>query len=121
MTGVPLGVTVIYGYVDFTDTTPKTLFTLPRGATPLFAVVQTLTAFNDTGTDLLELGIAGDNDYFAAGLSVAALGGQFSTLTQSPQLEAQTGVTATYTGQNSNASAGKALVTVAYANPFRVK
>ena len=111
-------VSVITALVDHTDTAARTLFSLPQGAVPLFATVQTEVAFNDTGTDVLDLGIAGDEDYFAAGVSVAAAGGQMVAFSQSPVLASQTGVVAKYTGQNGDATQGRARVAVAYGTPF---
>lgn len=114
-----LGVVVQQATVTYLDTTAKALFSLPAGATPLFAVVQVETAFDDTGTDLVEIGAGSDADYFASGISVAATGGQMVVLTKSPVLTGQTQVTATYTGENANAAAGRAKISLIYATPFQ--
>ena len=112
------GVVTVQGALTFADTSPRLLFTLPQGATPLLAVLQVETAFDDSGTDLLALGIAGDGDYFAAALDVSAAGGQLVTLAQAPETARALGVTATYSGQNGDAAAGRAVVTLLYATPF---
>lgn len=112
------GIVMIQEAVGYAEAVPKLLFTLPTGAVPLFAVVQTEVAFNDSGTDTLNLGIAGDDDYFAAGINVATAGGQMVVFSHSPELALMTGVTATYAGQNGDATAGRAVVNLAYATPF---
>ena len=114
------GIVMIQGTVGHADAASKLLCTLPTGAVPLFAVVQTEVAFNDSGTDTLALGIAGDDDYFAAGINVASAGGQMVVFSHSPELALMTGVLATYTGQNGDATAGRAVVNLAYATPFEV-
>ncbi len=113
-----LGVVMQQATVTYQNTSAKALFSLPAAAVPLFAIVQTETAFDDTGTDLLQIGAGSDADYFASGISVAAAGGQLIALNQSPVLTKQTQVTATYTGENGNAAAGRAKVFMIYANPF---
>lgn len=113
-----LGVVMQQATVTYLNTSAKALFSLPTGAVPLFAVVQTETAFDDTGTDLLQIGAGTDADYFASGISVAATGGQLVALNRSPVLTGQTQVTATYTGENSNAAAGRAKINLIYATPF---
>ena len=114
------GIVMIQEAVGYAEAAPKLLFTLPQGAVPLFAVVQTETAFNDSGTDSLALGIAGDDDYFAAGVNVATVGGQMVVFSHSPELALMTGVLATYTGQNGDATAGRAVINLVYATPFEL-
>ena len=87
------GIVMIQEAVGYADAASKLLCTLPTGAVPLFAVVQTEVAFNDSGTDTLDLGIAGDDDYFAAGINVATAGGQMVVFSHSPELALMTGVT----------------------------
>lgn len=116
--GMNRGLVSIQGVVTFRDTTARSLFSLPPGATPLFAIVQTEVAFNDTGADTLNLGIDQDDDYFAAGISLAAVGGQMVVFSQSPNLDRQVGVIGKYTGANSNATAGRAVINLVFATPF---
>lgn len=113
-----LGVQVAVGEVTFGDTTAKQLFALPKGAYVLDVRVQVETAFNDSGTDLLDIGTDSDADYFVNDADVSSAGYLAVTLLQAPKLTSLTGITATYTGQNSNASAGKALVYVVFGSPF---
>lgn len=60
------------GTVARTDTTAKTLFGLPKGATILFSVVQYNTA-SDAGTSaVVEAGYSGDGDAIANGVNAKA-------------------------------------------------
>ncbi len=116
--GMNRGLVMIQAVVTYQDTTPRSLFSLPSGAIPLYAVVQTEVAFNDSGTDVLNLGIDQDDDYLAAGVSLASVGGQMVVFNQSPDLSRQVGVIAKYIGQNGDASAGRAVVNLIFATPF---
>ncbi len=112
------GLVAIQAVVTHKDTAAKSLFSLPSGATPLYAIVQTEVAFNDSGTDVLNLGIDQDDDYLAAGVSLAAVGGQMVVFNQSPDLGRQVGVIGKYIGQNGDATAGRAVVNLIFATPF---
>lgn len=111
-------IAVMYNTVAYTDTTAKTLFVLPTGAVILQWLVNVTTAFNDSGTDLLDIGGAAANTY-ANDLDVSATGqitaGYTAAQMFATPLTGPVTVTATYTGQNSNASAGAATVAVFYA------
>lgn len=100
------------GFVLHTDTAAKSLFTLPANAFLLDLVVFVETAFNDSGTDLLDIGKLGTGNHYVNDLSVVAAGKGAPTITNLGDVGAN-GVTVvgTYIGQNSNASAGKAWVT----------
>lgn len=104
--------------VTFADGS-KTLFSLPSGATPLLAMVVVTTAFNDSGADTLELGISSDPDYYAVGIPLGATGSQLIALTNVRALARKTGIVAKYTGENSDATAGRAEVHVLYSSPFK--
>ncbi len=112
------------GVITFQDTTAKKLFELPRYATLLDIKVQVVTAFNDSGTDVIDIGTAIDGDYFVNDYSVVSEGFGVATLLKGGNLEVLgfkgpvVDVFGTYIGQNSNASAGKALVFAEYAVPF---
>ena len=112
------GNVTMQGVVVHKDTAPKALFSLPQGATPLLAVVQTEVAFNDSGTDTLSLGIPGDADYYAAAIDVGTPGGQLVALSHSPELGSMGAVLATYTGQNGDATGGRAVINLVVAMPF---
>ena len=112
------GLVTIQAVVTYQDTTAKSLFSLPSGAIPLYAIVQTEVAFNDSGTDTLNLGIDQDDDYLAAGVSLAAVGGQMVVFNQSPEFSRQVGVIGKYLGQNGDAAAGRAVVNLIFATPF---
>lgn len=94
-----------------------TVGTIPAGALilkPMSGVLVT-TAFNDSGTDLLDIGTSDNDDLFMTDVSVAALG--FTACDEAIGgylVASDTVITATYTGQNSNASAGAAEIIIAY-------
>lgn len=105
--------------------------TLTVGKIPPYSVVvgggvHIVTAFNGSGTDLLDVGFIGattDADGYATALTLAAVG--FIAL---DELAATTNimgtvehtVTCLYTDQNSNASAGEAWVIVNYVSGYPV-
>ena len=73
-----------------------------------------VTGFNDSGTDLLGIGITGTLAKYVSALSVASGGASAVTLLASAVESAanSTGIIITYTGQNGNASAGECNVTL---------
>lgn len=93
---------------------------LPANSQILEINVDVLTAFNDTGTDLLDIGKSGSAEFFAANLdlsSVARVLGSSDAAKLTNYVDtgtSQVTVQALYTGQNSDASAGSARVTVIY-------
>lgn len=110
-----------YASFDYTDTTATQLFTLPAGAVIVdFGVIVT-TAFNDTGTDLLNVGVTGDTDRFVddlAGAAAMTRAGAASTMPTTylfgTPLTEETPILATYTGENADASAGAATFYLVY-------
>lgn len=86
--------------------------------------VHIVTAFNDSGTDVLDVGFIGattDDDAYATDLTLAAVG--FIVLDELAATSNIMGtvehtVTATYAGQNSNATAGEAYVIVNYVSGY---
>jgi hypothetical protein len=104
--------------VLFSNTaTQLTVGTVPAGAvllTPLSGAVVT-TAFNDSGTDFLDIGTSTTGDLFATDLDVSSLG--FKACDESVAgalFSVDTVITATYTGQNGNATTGAAEVVIAF-------
>jgi len=65
---------VRHGTFDKEDTTAKTLFTLPAGATPIDWVIDVTEDFNAGTNNNLDFGIDTDDDYFAADLAIGTLG-----------------------------------------------
>lgn len=110
---------VFQGTVAFTNTTAKTLFTLPANAIPRNVDVTVTTAFNDSGSDLLDVGLGATGNAFVAALDVSATGRKAPTVAG---LDVGIGttalaVTAKYTGQNANSTTGAATITVSYLVP----
>lgn len=86
--------------------------------------VHVITGFNDSGNDFLDVGFVGattDDDAYATDLSLASVG--FIELDELAATNNIMGtvehtVTATYTGQNANATAGDAYVVVNYVTAY---
>lgn len=109
-------------YLD--NGTAVTVGKLPPYSVVVGGGVHIVTAFNDSGTDYLDVGFVGattDDDAYATDLTLAAVG--FIVL---DELAATTNimgtvehtVTATYAGQNSNATAGEGWVIVNYVTAY---
>jgi hypothetical protein len=105
--------TVVFGNTG----TQLTVGTIPSGAVLLTALSGAVvtTVFNDSGTDLLDIGVSSNDDLFATDLDVSSLGFKACDESVAEALfSADTVVTATYTGQNANATTGSAEVVIAY-------
>ncbi|MBM4467440.1 MAG: hypothetical protein FJ014_18105 [Chloroflexi bacterium] len=108
--------------VAYTDTSNKTMFVIPANADIVDIMLVVTTAFNDTGTDLLNCGYtAGSpNEYIANGV-VSAVGvqrmGADATMPYAKVGDVGSSnvtVLCKYTGQNGNSSAGAATVQILY-------
>ena len=109
-----------YGAFAHTDTTAKLLFTLPQGAVIVGWTTNVDALFNDSGTDYLDIGDGTTANRFADDLDLSAVGqlvvGYAAGEMYTP-LTAETGIYATYVGQNSNADAGHATLAVHFILP----
>ncbi len=108
-----------YATLEYTDTTAKELFTLPSGAVILDFWINVSVAFNDTGTDLVDIRDSTTDDRYVAALDVSPIGlltaqSDPTELMQDPYTEPVV-VEGLFTGSNADASAGTAVVTVIYA------
>lgn len=109
------GVTLtLQGTVAYTDTTAKTLGTLPAGARILDIIVDVETAFNSSGTDLLDLGKTGTANHYINDLDIAATGRKAPTLTNLGKSTTPITVIATYVQSVADATTGSATVTILY-------
>lgn len=93
--------------------------TLPAGAIVVGGGVQLVTTFNDSGTDLLDIGSTADADEFASALVISAtapvwIAADELATNNSYSDTAEITVTATYTGQNGDPSAGVADIVIYY-------
>lgn len=105
------------GTLAYTNTTAKVLGYLPPNAFVSSIKVFITTAFNDTGTDLIDIGISGTANYFANDVTASSEAQAAVTLTKGAVVQSTikpTPIYATYIGQNSNASAGAATIVVEY-------
>lgn len=106
--------------ITYLNTTATTIGVIPAGASVIGGGVHIITAFNDSGTDTIDVGFIGgttDADGYATLLAATAVG--FIALdelaaTTNIQQSVVTTVTAQYNGQNSNATAGVADVIIMY-------
>lgn len=112
----PTAAQVVYqsrSTVAYTDTTAKDLFVIPANADIIGILVNVTTAFNDSGTDVLDIGKTGTGNHFKNDLDVSSTGQTVTGWSNLGDVGASAvTVTATYTGQNANSSAGAATVTV---------
>lgn len=103
-----------------TNGTVVTVGTIPAGASVVGGGVHIVTAFNDSGTDTIDVGfIGGTTDDNAYATLLAATGVGWIVLdelaaTTNIQQSVDTKVTARYNGQNSDATAGIADVIIWY-------
>lgn len=95
----------------------QTVGVIPAGSmilTPISGAIVT-TLFNDSGTDLIDIGISTNDDLLATDLDVSSVG--VKTLDEAMGLmimSTDVTITATYTGENANASTGAAEIVIAY-------
>lgn len=124
---LPLPVPKILGawltYASPGTTIAKTLGVLPVGAMVLGGGAFVTVAFDDTGTDTIDIGTTGDADEYGSALDVSSVGYKVNdeiATENGYSGTAEVTVQATYTGQNANAAAGKAFCFVAFIEPEQV-
>lgn len=101
----------------YTNVTSTKIGTLPPGAHVLDVYVSVRTAFTGSGTDIVIVGTADDDDEFAAAVDVSSQGVKHPTTIQTSNaayISAATDVYVKYTDQNSNAGAGAATIVVVF-------
>jgi hypothetical protein len=113
-------VNVLRATLAFGDTVAKALFTIPAGAIIIDWVINVTTAFDDTGTDQVDIGVSGTAEKFAANLDVSTTGlkttGVVAAEIGAVQATAQP-VLGIYAGQNANAAAGAMVIMCRYFIP----
>jgi hypothetical protein len=96
------------------------MFVLPAGAQILNVVIDVVTPFNSSGTDLIDVGTAADSAYYVNDATASAAGhfiGTLVTTSIAGVLNVGTTdvqVTATYVQSVADATAGLASVTITY-------
>lgn len=99
--------------VTYTDTTATC--DIPINAIILNLYLQVTTEFDDTGTDLIDIGISGSGERYAADVDVSTTGWKTLNLSNIPdQYSSNTTITMTYTGQNEDATQGVAKLYIEY-------
>jgi len=115
--------------IVYSVATAQTICIVPAGSQILEIYIDVTTAFNDSGTDLLDIGDGTTADLFLSAVSIAPTGriigssdaGGSGGMIGWQNLGSGTAdvtIKATYTGQNANASTGAATITVIYAVPM---
>lgn len=108
----------LVGFAD--DGSAVDICVIPANSQIIEIYVDVLTAFDDTGSDLLDIGVSGTADLFAADLDLSSTGRILGSSDASQLANyddigtSQITVQALYTGQNSDSTAGSARVTVLY-------
>lgn len=101
--------------VLYSNTSQTTTVTLPDGAVIWDIQVHVKTAFNGTGTDLLDIGTSGTGNRYEDDLDISGTGFKTLTLSNVPdRMTSSTNITFQYFDANSDASAGEAYVYVHY-------
>ena len=102
--------------ITFADTTAVNVGLLPPNAYVVRAYPVVTTAFNDSGAQIVDVGITGNADAVLDGVSVATAGVIAGTVQAAAlgvlSTTEQTQVTATFIGTS---TAGAAIITVEYA------
>ena len=116
---VPGGVVnVRTGTVVYTqDAVTAYLFTLPQGAEIVWWQINVVTAFDGSGSDLLDIGDGTTANRFANDISLATAGQivtGFDDDEYNVELPIETKIFATYTDENSDATAGEAQISVGF-------
>jgi hypothetical protein len=101
----------------YTDTTAKDLFTLPAGAVIIGFVFNVTTQFDDSGTDLIDIGDGTTPDRFVSDYDGETTGIALVASADEAALSAETVVKGLFTGQNSNAANGAMTITCLYIVP----
>lgn len=106
--------------VAYTNTTAKNLFILPAGSQVLSVIVDVTTAFDSSGTDLLDIGTTASGALYVNDLDVSSTGHNVCTLVAANLASilnvgtSDVTVTATYAQSVADAANGAATVTVLY-------
>jgi len=102
--------------VLFSNTTQTTTVTLPAAAVISDIFVYVATAFDGSGTDLLDIGITGSGNRYEDNLDISSTGFKTMTLTNvRDRMGANTNITFQYFDSNADAANGEAYVYVRYA------
>lgn len=101
------------------DATELSMGYVPAGSIILNARAEVKTLFNDSGTDLINIGYADDPNEFCANLDVSAVGTKLDATTFNAAgnkvFTSDTEIVCQYDGSNSDATTGLAYVVVEYA------
>ena len=107
--------------LTFANTTAKNLFVIPAGSQILEVIIDIVTPFNSSGTDLIDVGTTADNAYYVNDATASAAGHFVATLVSTSiagilnvgTVDKQ--ITGKYVQSVADATAGLAQITVVYA------
>ncbi len=107
--------------IAYTDATTKTLCVLPANVDVVDVTFVVTTAFDDTGTDKINVGYSGDADHYVDDIDGATAGltrmGGAATIPYGAIGDigaSNKTITGIYAGQNGNSAHGAAMVIVSY-------
>lgn len=99
----------------YADTSQKNVKLLPAGAVIWSLSYQVKTIFNDSGTDLMKIGVTADNDYFIGNVSLGSTGWGAVSSSNVPEYQnSPIQVTVNYAGQNGDATTGSCDLYIFY-------
>lgn len=107
--------------VLYTNTSQTTIIILPSNAVVWDVGVEVVTLFDDSGTDLLNVGITATGNRYLSNIDISSvffdtiLRGQVISGSNIPdKMSGSTNITFQYTGQNSDATQGQGFVYIHY-------
>lgn len=104
----------------YTDTTAKNLFIIPAGSRITAIKIDVVTAFNSSGTDLVDVGTTADGAFYVNDADVSSTVHATATLVAANLASvinvgtSDVQVTATYAQSVADASAGAATISIEY-------
>jgi hypothetical protein len=116
--GITGGMNVVKAEILYTNTTQTTIITLPADAVIWEIGLEVTTIFNDSGSDLVDIGITGDAPRYVSDAQVHNLifdmGTTLGVLNIPERQTSSTNITFQYTGLNSDATQGVGYVYIHY-------
>jgi hypothetical protein len=105
---------VAFDTILYSNTSATTIVTLPEGAVVWDIQVYINTAFNGSGTDLLDVGITGSGERYEADLDLSTGSKWYGLDNVADRMTASTNIIFQYADSGADASAGLAFIYVHY-------
>lgn len=110
-------------FVTFANTTAKVLFRIPKPYRISDIFIDVTTAFNSSGTDLLDIGKLGNANFYSDDVDISSTGrksgvqtAKLANLVDTTDDNSVEVITATFAQSVADASAGYAVVTIEYSS-----